>query len=157
MSDKAFQDSYSDLEANCYGCGRLNKYGLHIKSYWDGEESVCIFNPESYHVSIAGYVYGGLIASIIDCHSVGMAKAVSYRSEGREIGTDPVIYMVTASLKVDYINPAPISVPLEVRASVEEMVRRKVIVLSTMSANGEVCARGRIVAVRLPEKKLKRS
>jgi len=46
---KAFQDYYSDNFASCFGCGRLNEHGLHIKSYWDGEESVCRFQPEHYH------------------------------------------------------------------------------------------------------------
>ena len=44
---QAFQDYYPDEWAQCYGCGRLNEYGLQIKSYWDGEESVCTFTPLS--------------------------------------------------------------------------------------------------------------
>ena len=63
MTQKAFQDYYSDHLSHCYGCGRLNKYGLQIKSYWDGEESVCMFHPRPYHIAIPGYVYGGLIAT----------------------------------------------------------------------------------------------
>jgi hypothetical protein len=37
MMDKAVQDYYPDQFAHCYGCGRLNPEGLHIKSYWDGD------------------------------------------------------------------------------------------------------------------------
>ena len=68
MKERAFQDYYQDHFSHCYGCGRLNEHGLHIKSFWDGEEAICIFNPKPYHTAIPGYVYGGLIASIIDCH-----------------------------------------------------------------------------------------
>ena len=41
MAEKAFQDYYPDQTNYCYGCGRLNEYGLQIKSYWDGDEAVC--------------------------------------------------------------------------------------------------------------------
>ena len=41
MTSKAFQDYYPDDVSHCYGCGRLNPDGLQIKSYWEGEESVC--------------------------------------------------------------------------------------------------------------------
>ena len=81
MLDKSFQDYYPDSMAHCYGCGRLNEYGHQIKSYWDGDESVCHFQPKSYHIAIPGYVYGGLLASLIDCHGTGTAAAAAYRAE----------------------------------------------------------------------------
>ncbi len=151
MTQKAFQDYYPDNLSYCYGCGRLNEHGLHIKSYWDGDESVCTFTPRPYHIAIPGYVYGGLIASLIDCHSTGTAAAATYRAAGREMGTDPPLRFVTASLKVDYLRPTPLGVPLEVRARVREISGRKVIVESQLIANGEVCARGEVVAVQMPE------
>jgi len=52
MSEKAFQDYYPDHLSHCYGCGRLNEYGLQIKSYWDGEETVCTFHPKAYHIAV---------------------------------------------------------------------------------------------------------
>ncbi len=67
MEKKAFQDYYPDYFSHCYGCGRLNEQGMQIKSYWDGEETVCIHIPKSYYTGGApGYAYGGLIASLID-------------------------------------------------------------------------------------------
>jgi len=151
LSKKAFQDYYPDYFSHCYGCGRLNEHGLQIKSYWDGEEAVCIFTPKPYHTSIPGYVYGGLIASLIDCHCTGTAAAAAYRAEGREMDTDPPLRYLTASLHVDYLKPTPISSPLEVRASVKEIKGRKVVLTATLSANGQVCARGEVVAVQAPE------
>lgn len=151
MPEKAFQDYYPDETAYCYGCGRLNEHGLQIKSYWDGDETVCRFDPRPYHTAIPGYVYGGLIASLIDCHSTGTAAAAAYRAEGRAMDTQPPLRYVTASLQVDYVRPTPIGVPLEVRATVKEIRGRKVVVSSTLSANGQVCARGEVVAVQMPE------
>ncbi len=151
MADKAFQDYYPDEVAHCYGCGRLNEHGLQIKSYWDGDESVCTFMPRPYHIAIPGYVYGGLIASLIDCHGTGTASAAAYRAAGREMDTEPAFRFVTASLHVDYLRPTPLGVPLEVRGRVVEIKGRKVIVEETLSAEGQVCARGQVVAVQMPD------
>jgi acyl-coenzyme A thioesterase PaaI-like protein len=151
MSQKAFQDYYPEQLSHCYGCGRLNKHGLQIKSYWEGQESVCTFQPRPYHTAIPGYVYGGLIASLIDCHSTGTAAAAAYREDGRSMDTNPPFRFLTASIHVDYLQPTPIDVPLEIRGWVKEIKGRKVIVSSTVSANGEICARGEVVAVQVPE------
>lgn len=152
MNEKAFQDYYPDDLSHCYGCGRLNEDGLKLRSYWDGEETVAVFVPRPHHIAIPGYVYGGLIASIIDCHATGTAAASSYCHEGRGMDTEPPLRFVTASLQVDYLRPTPLGVPLEVRGRVEEIKGRKVVVSATVSADGEVCATGRVVTVRMPER-----
>jgi acyl-coenzyme A thioesterase PaaI-like protein len=151
MDQKAFQDYYPDELSYCYGCGRLNEHGLQIKSYWDGDETIAVYTPLPQHIAIPGYVYGGLIASLIDCHSTGTASAASYRREGREMDTQPPMRFVTASLQVDYLRPTPLGVPLEVRGQVEEIKERKVVVSTTLSAEGEICAKGKVVAVMMPE------
>jgi len=151
MEEKAFQDYYPDELSHCYGCGRLNEHGHQIKSRWDGDESVAIFQPSDHHIAVPGYVYGGLIASLIDCHGTGTASAASYKAAGREMGSEPAFRFVTASLHVDYLRPTPLGVPLEIRGRVEELKEKKVVVLATVSANGEICAKGRIIAVRMPE------
>jgi len=149
---KAFQDYYADDVAVCYGCGRLNEHGLHIKSYWEGEEAVCTFRPRPYHTAIPGFVYGGLIASLIDCHSTGTAAAAAFRAEGRAMDTEPPLRYVTASLHVDYLRPTPIETDLVIRARVEEISSRKVVVASELTAGDQLCARGRAVLVQMPEK-----
>lgn len=149
---QAFQDTYPDDVARCYGCGKLNEHGHRIKSYWDGEETVCRFDPEPYHTAMPGYVYGGLIASLIDCHGTGTAAAAAYREQGREMGTEPALRFVTASLHVDYVKPTPLGVTLEVRARIKEVKGRKVVVEERLLADGEICATGQVVAVQMPER-----
>ena len=151
MTEKAFQDYYPDDWNVCYGCGQLNEHGLKIRSYWDGDETVCTFYPKAYHTAIAGYVYGGLIASLIDCHSTGTAAAAAYRARGRSMDTDPPLRFVTASLHVDYLRPTPIEGPLKLRSQVKEIRGRKVVVTTSLSVQGEVCARGEVVAVQIPD------
>jgi acyl-coenzyme A thioesterase PaaI-like protein len=151
MSAPAFQDFYPDHLSYCYGCGRLNEHGLQIKSYWDGDETICTFTPRPEHMALPGYVYGGLIASLIDCHCTGTAAAAAYRAAGREMGSEPPFRFVTAALHVDYVRPTPLGVPLEIRARVTELKGRKVVMEATLSAEGQVCARGEVVAVQMPE------
>jgi acyl-coenzyme A thioesterase PaaI-like protein len=151
IDEKAFQDYYDDAYSQCYGCGRLNEHGLHIKSYWQGDEAVCTYQPRPYHTAIPGYVYGGLIASLIDCHSTGTAAAVAYRSEGRPMDSEPNLRYVTASLHVDYLKPTPIDRPITVRARLKEGGPRKSVVTSELFAGDELCARGEAVLVRMPE------
>lgn len=147
MSEKAFQDTYPDDLSHCYGCGRLNPEGLQLKSYWDGEETVAHFRPRPSHMAIPGYVYGGLLASLIDCHGTGSASAAA----GRAYPDQAPLRFVTASLQVDYLRPTPIDAELEIRGVIKELKAKKVVVAATVSANGEVCARGQVVAVRMPE------
>ncbi len=154
MTEMAFQDYYPEFFAQCYGCGRLNEHGLQIKSYWDGDESVCTFVPRPYHTAMPGFVYGGLIASLIDCHGTGTAAAAAYRAAGRDMGSEPAFRFVTASLHVDYLRPTPLGVPLEIRGQVKEVKGRKIVISATLSANGEVCARGEVVAVQIPDNML---
>ena len=150
MSATAFQDTYPDDLSHCYGCGRLNEHGLQLKSRWDGEETVAVFTPRPYHVALPGFVYGGLIASLVDCHGTASAAAAACRAEGRELGSEPPVRFVTAALHVDYLRPTPLGGPLEIRGRIEEIKGRKIVVAETVSAGGQLCARGRVVAVRMP-------
>jgi len=151
MSERFVQDYYPPDLSHCYGCGRLNEHGYRIKSCWDGDEVVAEFTPQPYHTSIPGFVYGGLLASLLDCHGTGTAAAAAYRAENREMGSEPALRFVTASLKVDYLKPTPLGVPLQIRGKAIEIKGRKVVVSATISANGVVCVRGEVVAVQVPE------
>lgn len=151
MGEKAFQEYYAEDVSHCYGCGRLNDEGLHIKSYWDGEESVARLTPKPCHMASPGFVYGGLIASFVDCHGTGTAAAAAYRDEGRAMDTEPNLRFVTASLKVDYMKPTPLGVELVARGKVKSVGKRKVVVSIEVSAGETVCARGEVVAVKIPD------
>ena len=151
---KAFQDYYPENVAHCYGCGRLNAHGHQIKTFWDSkssEESVTRFTPQSFHTAIPGYVYGGLLASLIDCHGTGTAAAAMYRSEGRAMDSLPAFRFVTGSLQVTYLKPTPLGGALEMRGRVKEIKGRKVVVEVSVLADGVATARGEVVAFQMPE------
>lgn len=149
MTDKrrAFQDYYPDNYSHCYGCGKLNAKGLHIQSFWEGDEGVCHFDPLPHHTGgFPDYLYGGLIASLIDCHSAATASAARHRQSGLELGEQLFPRHVTGALKVNYLKPTPLQ-RLTLRSRVLEITEKKVILETTLSAGGEVCAKGESVMV----------
>ena len=148
---RAYQDTYPENVAHCYGCGRLNEHGHQIKTYWDGDETVTRFQPHPEHTAIPGFVYGGLIASLIDCHSTGTAAAAAYRAEQREMDSEPPLRFVTGSLHVDFLKPTPLGPILELRGRVKELKGRKVVVESEVWVDGVMTARGEVVAVQMPD------
>lgn len=148
MSKITIQDYYRDEVAVCYGCGKNNAGGLHIRTEWDGKEGTFRFTPRPDHLAFPGVVYGGLIACLIDCHSIGTAVAAAYDAENRAPGTDPEILFVTGNLNVTYLAPTPMGVELLLRSHVEKRHERKTIVACSIFADGKECARGEVVAVR---------
>lgn len=151
---KAFQDYYPESLSHCYGCGSQNQHGHRIKTYWDEanpDETVTRFTPEPQHTAVPGFVYGGLLASLIDCHGTGTAAAAMYRAEGREIGSQPPFRFVTGSLQVSYLKPTPLGGPLEIRGRIKEIKGRKVVVEATVYAEGIATARGEVIALQMPE------
>ena len=148
----AIQDTYPEESAHCYGCGRLNDRGLHLQTFWDGDETITRFTPEPWHIAIPGYVNGGLLASLLDCHGTGTAAAAAYRAEGREPGSEPPHRFVTASLRVEYRKPTPLGPELEVRGRATAIQGRKVTVQARILAGGEVTGTGEILAVEMPER-----
>jgi acyl-coenzyme A thioesterase PaaI-like protein len=147
----AVQDHYPDDFSHCYGCGRLNRDGLHVRTFWQGDSTVARFTPRPEHVALPGFVYGGLIASLIDCHGVGTAAAAVERAAGREIGDAPAPRYVTASLHLDFLKPTPHGTELELVARATEIAGRRVTVSVEVKAAGVLTARGTVIAVSLPD------
>lgn len=136
----------------CYGCGSANPDGLHIKSYWseDGQFVVCQFDPlPKFSSGFKNATYGGLIASLIDCHSNWTAMAFGYRAEGREPGTLPLIASVTGSLGIKYLKPTPMDQTIHLKAWVEGEVGRKTRVLCELGTADQVTVLGDSVFVRI--------
>ena len=148
-SGQALQDAWPD--ATCYGCGPANAEGLRIKSYWseDGSEVVCRFEPQPrYNAGFPNVMYGGLVASLIDCHSIWTAIAWTYRAEGREHGSAPSISYVTGTLNVRFLKPTALDRPVLLRAHVTELQPRKALVACSLYSGDEETATGEVTAVR---------
>ena len=146
----AIQDTYPNDVAHCYGCGRLNEHGYQITTRPHNEGTLTEFVPESFHTAIPGYIYGGLIASLIDCHSTGSAAVFAMQEAGVEIGSEPSPRFLTAHLEVDYLAPTPLDRVTLIGKSVA-VKDRKVVVVTEFIVDGEVTARGYAVLVKMPE------
>ncbi len=146
---KAIQDSIP--HNHCWGCGTLNPRGLHIQSFVEGDETVCRFQPWPEHMAGPTHVVnGGIIAAVVDCHTLCTVVADLYRAAGREVGEGPERWAVTASLKVDYLAPTPIGEPMELRARIRETKGRKRVVECTVRSGGRECARAEVIGVEVP-------
>lgn len=156
MSQQPIQNFYKDDVAICYGCGKHNADGLHIKTFWDGEIGRSTFTPRPEHTAFPGFVYGGLIASLIDCHSIGTAIAAAYDAAGRAPGTDPEITCVTGNLNVSYLKPTPMGVELVLEARIKEMGERKIVVTCSVYAQDVETVHAETVAVRVPSRMFKK-
>jgi acyl-CoA thioesterase FadM len=150
MEGRALQDV---LQVHCYGCGALNAHGLQIKSHWDGDELLCRWQPQPQHIGYPGVVYGGTIASVVDCHAIWTALAAHCRDEGIDMADGPPPFaVVTGRLSIDYLRPAQIDRPLELRANVIDAGPRRTIVACRVLQHGEVCATAEVITVRVAAK-----
>jgi acyl-coenzyme A thioesterase PaaI-like protein len=148
VSATAFQDQGS--VHYCHGCGSANEKGLQLKSFWNGEEAIATWRAQPHHCGgTRGNLNGGIIASLIDCHSLNLAIAHAYRAEGRAIGSAPRIGYVTANLNVSYRKPTPLQEPIELRAWIRRLEGRKAWVDCTLGAAGAICATGEVLGVRV--------
>jgi len=147
----AIQDDYPDDFAQCYGCGRLNQAGHHFRTGWQGDQTITLHAPSPANQAIPGFVYGGLIASLIDCHGTGSAALALHRKNGHQPGdgSDPPRF-VTASLTVNFVKPTPQGVLLRAIGTVVEIHPKRWAVTTEVFAGDTLCARGEVIAVVMP-------
>jgi acyl-coenzyme A thioesterase PaaI-like protein len=140
------------LPVHCFGCGQLNVKGLRIRSRWQGDECVCRWQPGEEHIGHPGVVYGGTIASVVDCHAIWTALSHACTVDGLALGRDalPFAY-VTGRLTVDYLKPADVAQPLVLFARIVEHAMRKTIVACRVMQGDVACANAQVVAVRVGE------
>ena len=115
MESPPFQDL---VDWHCYGCGRLNEHGLHIKSQWDGDEVVCRWQAEPFHVGLPGRLQGGVIATAIICHALWTATATACRNEGTQIEEPMGFAYSTTSVQLEFLAPVPVDGLMTLRARV---------------------------------------
>lgn len=144
---RALQDV---LKVHCFGCGALNAHGLQIKSHWEGEELVCRWRPEPFHIGHPGFVYGGTIASVVDCHAIWTAMASLCRDTGHDLAMGPPAFaFVTGKLSVSYLKPMAIEQEMELRARVIDGGERKSVVACRVLQSGVECANAEVITVRV--------
>jgi acyl-coenzyme A thioesterase PaaI-like protein len=102
-------------DATCFGCGLANPKGLHLRSYAQDDVVVATFMPWPEHDNGLGYLNGGIIATLLDCHT-GAAALDEADRHGWEAFPGAAIAFVTAGIDLRYLRPAPLDEPVELRA-----------------------------------------
>ena len=143
---RSLQDS---IPGHCFGCGPLNSEGLQIKSFWLGDEVVCAWRAQPKHIGYPGILYGGVIASVVDCHCIWTAMAYAHRQAGEEAGSLSAHKFVTAALSVQYRKPVHIENAIELRARVVDFGERKAVVHCTVHSANVLVVEAEVVVVRM--------
>ena len=144
---KYFQDYMP--ENVCFGCGINNDQGLHVKSYWEGDECICQWHSEEKYHGWSNLMNGGVMATLIDCHCMCTAMAHAYESEGRGLGSQPEYRYATGTLSVKYLKPTSNNDPVELRAKVLEVKGKKTVLKCDFYCLGEKTAEADVVAIRV--------
>lgn len=143
---KYFQDYMP--ENVCFGCGQ-NHQGLQIKSFWNGDESICQWTSQEKYHGWSHLMNGGIIATLIDCHCMGTAMADAYRREERPLDSLPEYRYATGTLTIKYLKPTP-NTCVELRARVMEVKARKTVLKCDLySEEGEKTVQADVVAIRV--------
>ncbi|HFC01101.1 MAG TPA: PaaI family thioesterase [Phaeodactylibacter sp.] len=133
----------------CFGCGRKNHQGLKISSYWEGEESVCVWESQEKYQGWSGILNGGILATLIDCHTMCTAMAAAYQVENRHLDSEPIYRYATGTISVKYLKPTSNEKPIELRATVKEIKGRKITMSCIALSEGVVTAEAEVIAIRV--------
>lgn len=135
MDILAVQDRYAP-KGICFGCGSSNPKGLQIKSQWDGDDFVMRFTPGEEHQAFSGIINGGILGTLLDCHSNWCAATAFYYENPNE----PFPATVTADFHVKLTRPTPFGIELVVKANIVEIVGTKIIVEAKVLAEDKITA-----------------
>jgi acyl-coenzyme A thioesterase PaaI-like protein len=133
----------------CFGCGRHNHDGLKISSYWDGDEAVCVWESQEKYQGWKDIMNGGIMATLVDCHTMCTAMAAVYKEEKRALDSSPIYRYATGTITVKYLKPTSNLHPVELRAKVVEIKGKKVVLKCDVLSQGELTAQADVVAIRV--------
>src|SRR5688572_23355233 len=114
----------------CFGCGPANAKGLRIRSRIEGEDLVAEWVPEPHHEAFSGVLSGGIIGTLLDCHS-NWTAAIHLM---KKAGADAPPCTVTAEYAVKLKRPAPARGPVKLRAHVVESGEDRAVVEATLES-----------------------
>jgi acyl-coenzyme A thioesterase PaaI-like protein len=168
MSELSLQERFAPQSA-CFGCGPANQQGLRVRSFpCDPNKFTVVgqadqdagglrseafravteaeWRPSPHHEAFPGMLNGGIIGSLLDCHSNWTAAYQLMRDRGE---VHPPC-TVTSEFKVKLLRPTPSAAPLRLEARVLESQGSRVVVEAQLLSGGELCATclGTFVAVK---------
>lgn len=154
---KAIQDYYPENATKCFGCGRTNAEGMHIKTFWDGNEGTCHFIPQKQHTGYPGILYGGIVASLIECNSEAVSAAATYEAENLEIETlKKNIFFTIVRSNIRFHSAIPIDSTVVVKTKIETLKKKLVKLTISIYSNNKLCTTAETTTMRI-EKELSKN
>jgi len=157
-------DAVQDLawpDGTCFGCSPANSDGLQLKSFLSEDEDVLVATVSPHDTHDAGapnIMYGGIAATLIDCHAVWTVYTSAHRSAGRPLeelkltrdsrDAHTGANYVTGELTVRYQQPTPLDRPIHLRSWIDGDIDRKATVRCKLGPDGEVTATGDVIIIR---------
>ena len=135
MSKLSLQETYAP-EGICFGCGCKNDKGLGVKSFVEGDRVLSEWLPDSYHEAFPGVLNGGIIGSLLDCHSNW--AAAYYIMKDQNLDSTPCT--VTAEYAVKLKRPTPSNASLDILANLSKIDKNKAWINAELSTDDKVCA-----------------
>jgi acyl-coenzyme A thioesterase PaaI-like protein len=134
-------------ELTCYGCGHSNPHGFHLRSYPEGDLIVAEFVPRPEHDNGFGFVNGGVIATVLDCHGAASVMREVVQRGWRDSAGAPTPF-ITASFDVKFHRPTPLGSTVRLTASPESVEQSQILVRSELAVGGKL--RASMLATWLP-------
>lgn len=141
---KSLQEQFA-AHNQCFGCGPSNKLGLRIRSFVENNSLVATFMPENHHQAFDNVLSGGIIGTLLDCHS-NWCAAYFIMKERHE---DSPPCTVTAKYSVQLLAPTPMKHALQLIATPTLVTTKKAEISAKLIAEGQCTAtcEGLFVAV----------
>lgn len=131
------QRLYPDL--TCFGCGPANSKGLQLRSYGHPGGPTATFRPWPEHDNGLGFLNGGIISTLLDCHSAAAVLLEADERDWTALSDVPLPY-VTAGLDVRFVRPAPLHDPVNLHAHVRTATEGEMTAEITLTAGDKTCA-----------------
>lgn len=133
-------------QLQCFGCGPANQQGLQIKSIAEGNKVICHWQPAPHHQAFPGMLCGGIIGTLLDCHS-NWSAAYFLMQQAK---ADKPPCTVTAYYNVQLKRPTPALEPVKLIAELKEIKPDRAIITASLFSDELLCAscEGMFVAVK---------
>jgi len=143
MNQNSIQETHYPT-LTCFGCGPANPKGLRLRSYEDDGIISATFLPWPEHDNGAGFLNGGIISTLLDCHGAAAVLLEADR-HGWKPAPGAELAFVTAGLEVQFRRPAPLDEPVELTAELTAVAESEMTVVSQLHHGGKTRATGTAV------------
>lgn len=139
MADRTSIQESLYPELTCFGCGHANPKGFHLRSFRDGDRTVAQFTPRPEHDNGFGFLNGGIISTVLDCHGAAVVMWEAAQRDWRAAEGAPVPF-ITARFDVGFLRPTPLGETVHLSATAQRVDAEEIVVVSELEVAGKTRA-----------------